>query len=225
MDFGIDDINRPVIMAGHKAIILPRDLDFKDFPTSSTAPPAYGTITHYQNWDIYRAVSSTGGFTYYKQNDKRVYLYGTSAGTNVTRDIVFKTNRNVKHAILSLSGFFDLDCDADQISGGYDISIVKPDDTTLLTLSSKSVGRYSGNRWVTIGLYVWWDGDTCNAARFEADYKYEGAYGDLYISGNTVLSQAITDTDVRLKIRSSLYEGDTENTGYITAYLSATSLG
>lgn len=225
MDFGIDDINRPVIMVGHKAIINPRDFDYVDFPTTSTAPPNYGTTAYYRYWDLYRESSANVGFSYYKQNDKRLYIRGVSTGNFLTGDLVLKTNRNVKHTMIAISAYLDLDSDADSVSCSYAFSLVKPDNTNLLTLSSKSNGEYSGHRLVTLALFIWWEGDVCNVLRFEGDYKYEGAYGDAYINGNTTLTQTITDADVRLKFRSTIYEGDTGNTGYFTAYLNNALIG
>lgn len=223
MEIGIDDINRAIITTGHKAIISPRDFDFVDFPTTATEGPAVGTIQHYKHWDVYKtyAYSGTYAYKYKKTNDKQLYIEKSSIRTNSTDDIFFRTNRNIKGALLGISMFVDCETHQD-VWDTIDLNIVKPDGTILLNLSHLYVTETQDYMTAQSSVFLWWEGDVLYAERLETIYMTQTTY----TKNNLVFTpQTITDPDVRLILYSKASGSTYADSGFIKITFNSVSLG
>jgi len=218
MGIGIDDANRLVIMEGHKVILIPRVLDFRDFPTTQTAPPSATAPMHYNFWDIYRTTSHSL-LKYSKFNDNRLYLYGVASYDLTNADIVLKTNRNIKNSMLAGSmSYQNQSGSAANVYSDFYISLVRPDDTEILPISAIRVKT----EWAMCSFLIHWSGNSCNVELFKGECRN----GDItFDAGNVVLSQNITDADVRLRIRAKMYRNNDTLGGTTNGYINSVLIG
>lgn len=175
MGFAIDEAKRLVLTQGHQAIIRPRDLDFKDFPTTDTL-----LTTHtYNHWQV----TPTNSSVYCQLIDNAYIHLHASYSNHNSGGVTLLSRRNVRGAIIHLSYSWNGDADA---TGSVTVrsQLVTSTGTVLVSMYDYT---YMGNNPIAYAFtdYIWWSGNTCHISHSSgvriSDYTTEITSSDVRI--------------------------------------------